>query len=164
MSSVWNLEKFKRCNVVWYFFRRQGSKFPWKLSTWCPRASYLPPSLHGCCCSSWTVSVCSSRRSVYGSRAQGKCKFCTCDIQISGGLFFLVTMAVLSRKKKLCLKQELSIPAGFAHVMENQESHMELKQFILIFGPWKSWKINVLCGRLVTSDDKQGHCKIKSSN
>ena len=99
MSSVWNLKKFKRCNVGWYFFRRQGSKFPWKLSTWCPRASYLPPSLHGCCRSSWAVSVCSSSRSVYGSRAQGKCEFCTCDIQISGGLFFLVTMALLSRER-----------------------------------------------------------------
>ena len=28
----------------------------------------------------------------------------------------------------------------------------------------ESWKSKVLCGRLATSDNKQGQCKIKSSN
>ena len=56
--------------------------------------------------------------------------------------------------------------AGFLQVTENLENHeisfflnlifqaWEFMEFWKIIGPWKSWKIKVLFGSLVTSDNK----------
>ena len=63
-------------------------------------------------------------------------------------------------------------PTGFVQVMENLDSRGILwisfsrfgKSWNLIVSLWKSWKIIVLFGRLVTTDDKGRWRKIKRRN